>query len=45
MDLPAAVDTTSSVLTATYDEGVLTITLPKVATATGRPIKVEPTSP
>jgi len=44
MDLPAAVDTTSSALTATYDRHVLTITLPKVAQATRRQIKVEPKS-
>lgn len=43
-DLPSEVDATSSVVNATYDQGVLTITLPKVEHAKGRQIKVEPKS-
>ena len=43
-ELPAEVDTTSSVVNATYDQGVLTITLPKLEQAKGRQIKVEPKS-
>jgi HSP20 family protein len=43
-ELPAEVDTTSSAVKATYDQGVLTITLPKVEQARGRQIKVEPKS-
>jgi HSP20 family protein len=36
MDLPAEVDPTSSALRATYEHGVLTLTLPKMDTITGR---------
>ena len=45
MALPAAVDATSSALKATYDQGVLTITLPKAKQAAGRQVKVEAKSP
>jgi HSP20 family protein len=42
--LPVAVDTRSETLKATYDQGVLTITLPKAKQAAGRQIKAEATS-
>jgi HSP20 family protein len=41
-DLPAEVDATSSVVNATYDQGVLTITLPKIGAVKPRQIKVQP---
>lgn len=43
-DLPAEIDTASSAVNATYDQGVLTIMLPKLEQAKGRQIKVEPKS-
>jgi HSP20 family protein len=39
--LPAEVDTASSAIKATYDKGILTITLPKVAKPEARQITVE----
>ncbi len=41
VDLPSEVDTASSAIEATYDRGVLTITLPKREKAKAREIKVE----
>ncbi len=41
VDLPAEVDTASSAIKATYDKGILTITLPKLAKAEARQIEVE----
>ncbi len=41
VDLPAEVDTASSAIEATYDKGMLTLTLPKLAKAEARQIKVE----
>jgi HSP20 family protein len=40
LDLPAEVDTTSGAIKATYDGGVLTITLPKVEKAMSRQVDV-----
>lgn len=45
VDLPSEADTGHSALKATYDRGVLTITLPKRGTAEAREIKVEPGVP
>lgn len=42
VDLPAEVDTASHAIKAVYDHGVLSITLPKLAKAKGREIKLEP---
>lgn len=42
--LPAEVDTASSAIKATYDKGILTITLPKLAKPEARRIAVEPKS-
>lgn len=39
--LPAEVDTTSTAIKTTYDKGILTITLPKLAKPEARQIKVE----
>ena len=44
VDLPAEVDPTASGIAATYDQGVLTITLPEVEAAKARDIKIEPKS-
>jgi HSP20 family protein len=41
VELPADVDTASAAINATYDKGVLTITLPKKAKSEARQIKVE----
>ncbi|HYL55142.1 MAG TPA: Hsp20/alpha crystallin family protein [Gemmatimonadales bacterium] len=41
VDLPAAVDTTSPAIKATYDKGILMITLPKAAKSEARQVKVE----
>jgi HSP20 family protein len=41
VDLPAEVDAASSAVKATYDRGVLTITLPKTERPRGRQVKVE----
>ncbi len=40
MNLPVEVDAASSAVKAQYDRGMLTITLPKAAKATGREIKL-----
>ena len=39
--LPAEVDTASTAITTSYDKGILTITLPKLAKPEARQIKVE----
>jgi HSP20 family protein len=39
--LPAEVDTASAAINATYDKGILTVTLPKLAKPEARQIKVE----
>jgi HSP20 family protein len=44
IELPAAVNTRSDALKATYNQGILTITLPKAEQVTGRQIKVESAS-
>jgi HSP20 family protein len=41
VDLPAEVDTASSAIKTTYDKGMLTITLPKLAKAEARQIKLD----
>jgi HSP20 family protein len=41
VDLPAQVDATNAAVQATYDKGILTITLPKPVKQEGRQIKVE----
>jgi HSP20 family protein len=42
VDLPQEVDPSASGVKATYDQGVLTVTLPEVPSAKGREIKIEP---
>jgi HSP20 family protein len=44
VDLPKEVDPSASGVKATYDQGVLTITLPETAAPKGREIKIEPKS-
>ncbi len=42
VDLPKEVDPTASGVKATYDQGVLTVTLPEAPSGKGREIKIEP---
>jgi HSP20 family protein len=44
VDLPKEVDPSASGVKATYDQGVLTITLPETEKPKGREIKIEPKS-
>jgi HSP20 family protein len=42
VDLPKEVDPSASGVKATYDQGLLTVTVPEVPGAKGREIKIEP---